>query len=99
MTRYLRSRDQQKLLGIDLSKSILLSAEALWQTRDMNNNQMKPEFTSPENDSDYIQQFKKLWGLADDIRVWDIGRMNQQNKDGVCQSIGLDIMGAAILNL
>ena len=99
LTRYIGSPDQQKLLGINLAKSIHLSAEAIWRTRDITNSQFKPEFTTPENDQLYITQFEELWGLADDIRVWDIKRMKEQNKHGVCQSIGLDIIGAAIKNI
>ena len=56
----------------------------------------KVEFTTEENDTKYIAYFRKLWGTADDIRVWDIEKMKVQNKYGVCQSIGLDILGAAI---
>ncbi len=60
------------------------------------NNQSQPEFTNSENDKLYIQQFKQLWGFADDIFKWQIDKMNEQQKFGVCQSIGLDALGAVI---
>jgi len=34
--------------------------------------------------------------LADDVYKWDIEKMKEQNKYGVCQSVGLDALGAAI---
>ena len=38
-------------------------------------------------------------GLADDILKWDITKMKEQNKWGVCQSVGLDALGASIKSL
>ncbi len=96
MMRYLGSNEEKALLGVDLSNNIMATVEAIWQTRDKANNQFQPEFTSLENDKLYIQQFRKLWGLADDVYKWDIKTMKQQNKHGVCQSVGLDALGAAI---
>lgn len=58
--------------------------------------QFQPEFTNTENDKLYIQQFKQQWGLADNIFKWQIETMNEQQKFGVCQSIGLDALGALI---
>ncbi|MFC1542906.1 hypothetical protein ACFL4K_00005, partial [Candidatus Neomarinimicrobiota bacterium] len=63
------------------------------------NTQFQPEFTSIVNDKLYIEQFRELWGLADDIYKWDIIKMKEQNKQSVCQSIGLDALGAAIKSL
>ncbi len=96
MMRYLGASEEKALLGVDLSDHIMATAEAIWQTRDVEKNQFQPEFTSPENDKLYISQFRKLWGLADNIRVWDIKKMKEQTKWGVCQSVGLDAIGAAI---
>ena len=96
MMRYIGSKEEKELLGVDLDDSILQTVQAIWQTRNTTNNQFQPEFTSNENDKLYIEQFRKLWGIADDIRVWDIKKMKEQNKYGVCQSIGLDGLGAAI---
>jgi hypothetical protein len=96
MMRYLGNNEEKALLGVDLSDNIMATVEAIWQTRDKTNNQFQPEFTSLENDKLYIQQFRKLWGLADDVYKWDIKTMKQQNKHGVCQSVGLDALGAAI---
>ena len=96
MMRYLGNNEEKALLGVDLSDNIMATIEAIWQTRDKANNQFQPEFTSLENDKLYIQQFRKLWGQADDVYKWDINTMKQQNKHGVCQSVGLDALGAAI---
>lgn len=96
MMRYIGASEEKALLGVDLSKNVMATADAIWQTRDTTNNQFQPEFTSIENDKLYIEQFKKLWGLADDTHKWDIKKMKEQNKQGVCQSIGLDALGAAI---
>ena len=96
MMRYFGARKENALLGVDLSDNILATVDAIWKKRDTTNNQFQPEFTSIENDKLYIEQFRKLWGLADDVRIWDIKKMKEQNKFGVCQSIGLDALGAAI---
>jgi hypothetical protein len=96
MMRYIGAEDEKKLLGVDLSENIKVTAEAIWQTRNKENNQFQPEFTNSENDKLYIEQFKKLWGQADDVLKWDIKKMKEQNKYGVCQSIGLDALGATI---
>ena len=99
MMRYLGSKEEKALIGVDLTENISATVDAIWQTRDTSNNQFQPEFTSPENDKLYIEQFRKLWDLADDVRVWDIKKMKEQNKQGVCQSVGLDALGAAIKQL
>ena len=96
MMRYLGDYEERELIGVDLSVNIVATAEAIWQTRDASNNQFQPEFTSEANDRIYIEQFRDLWGLADDVRTWDLGKMKIQNKHGVCQSVGMDMLGAAI---
>jgi hypothetical protein len=96
MMRYLGQQEIQELMDVDLAENILKTVDAIWETRDKNNNQFKPEFTTLENDKLYIMQFKKLWGLADYVYQWDIEMMKAENKHGVCQSIGMDMLGAAI---
>lgn len=96
MMRYIGADEEKALLGVDLSEHINSTVKAIWETRNTTNNQFQPEFTTPEHDKLYIEQFRKLWGLADDIREWDIKKMKEQNKLGVCQSVGLDALGAAI---
>ena len=99
MMRYLGANQEKALLGVDLNENIMVTVDAIWQTRNTVNNQFQPEFTSIENDKLYIDQFRKLWGLADNVHEWDIKKMKEQNKQGVCQSIGLDALGAAIKSL
>lgn len=96
MMRYIGAKEESNLLGIDFSNPIKATVAAIWETRNKKNNQFQPEFTTPENDQLYIKQFRNLWGQADDVYKWDIKRMKEQNKQGVCQSIGLDALGAAI---
>ena len=96
MMRYLGANEEKMLIGVDLSDNISATVDAIWQTRDTANNQFQPEFTSPENDKLYIEQYRSLWGMADDIRTWNLKKMKEQNRQGVCQSIGLDALGAAI---
>lgn len=99
MMRYFGAEQEKSLIGVDLSNNISATVDAIWSTRDTSNNQFQPEFTSPENDQLYITQFKELWGLADEVYQWDLKKMKEQNKFGVCQSIGLDALGAAIKQL
>ncbi len=96
LMRYIGSSEEKDLLGVDLSENILATTKAIWNTRDKSNNQFQPEFTTLKNDKLYIQQFRELWGLADEVYEWDIKKMKMQNKQGVCQSIGLDALGATI---
>ncbi len=81
---------------LNMQKCIEATADAIWQTRDTLNNQFQPEFTNSANDQIYLHQFKAQWGLADDVFKWQIENMNEQQKLGVCQSIGLDALGAVI---
>jgi hypothetical protein len=96
MMRYLGARDEKALLGVDLSEHFVATAEAIWQTRKRENNQFQAEFTTPEHDEIYIEQFRERWGMADDVMKWELTKMKEQNRNGVCQSIGLDALGAAI---
>ncbi len=96
LLRYVGTDEIKKLLGVNLTPAITKTVTALWNTRNKANNQFSPEFTSAENDSAYVKQFEKLWGLADDVHTWDLKKMKEQNRLGVCQAIGLDTIGAAI---
>lgn len=96
MVRYLGAEEERALLGVDLGNTIKTTADAIWKTRDASNNQFRPEFTTAENDLLYVAQFRKLWGLADNVHKWDLKKMKEQNKNGVCQAVGLDVLGAAI---
>ncbi len=96
LMRYIGSSEEKKLLGVDLTKNILFTTKAIWETRDKSNNQFQPKFTTLENDKLYIKQFRELWGLADEVYEWNLKKMKIKNKQGVCQSIGLDALGAAI---
>lgn len=97
MMRYLGSEEERTLIDVDVSENIRKTVKAIWETRDKTNNQFRAEFTSRENDALYVGQFRELWGLADDVHEWDIKSMKEKNKFGVCQSIGLDALGAALL--
>lgn len=95
MMRYLGKLNKQ-ITQIDFSKNTKAIAAAIWQTRDTAPNQFKPEFTKIENDTLYVNQFRKLTGVGDDVHQWQIDTTNEQQKFGVCQSIGLDAFGAVI---
>jgi len=98
MMRYLGKLDKQ-MSSIDFSKNAKATAAAIWKTRDTANNQFKPEFTTIENDKLYVKQYRKLTGIGDEVHQWQIQTMNEQQKFGVCQSIGLDAFGAVINGL
>jgi hypothetical protein len=99
MMRYLGSEFIKPRLGVNLDQAVLLSVEAIWATRNKENNQFQPEYTSEQNDQIYVEQFRQLWGLADNVHKWEIETMVEKNKDAVCQSVGMDMLGAAILTL
>ncbi|MGB5437067.1 MAG: hypothetical protein WBM98_14325, partial [Maribacter sp.] len=96
MMRYLGNDEERKLIDVDLTENIEKTVNAIWETRDKTNNQFQPEFTNVENDKLYVEQFRELWGLADEVYKWDIATMKEKNKNGVCQSVGLDVLGAAL---
>ena len=95
MMRYLGTLDKS-ITGVDFKNNVTATANAIWQTRDASNNQFQPEYTSIENDKLYVQQFRSQWGLADNILKWDIAKADLKQRIGVCQSIGLDALGAMI---
>jgi len=96
MMRYLGSEEEKSLLGVNLDQAVLNSVEAIWETRNEENNQFQPEYTTAQNDQIYMEQFRQLWGLADDVHTWDLSTMVEKNKNAVCQSVGMDMIGAAI---
>jgi len=96
MMRYLGNEEERALIDVDLTDNIKKTVNAIWVTRDISNNQFQPEFTSLENDSIYVEQFRALWGLADDVHKWDLERMIEQHRNGVCQAVGLDVLGAVL---
>lgn len=99
MMRYLGSQDIKPRLGVNLDQAVLRSVEAIWETRNKENNQFQPEYTSEKNDKIYVEQFRQLWGLADDVHAWDLSTMVEENKNAVCQAVGMDMLGAAIKTL
>lgn len=99
MIRYLGADEEKSLLGVNLNSGVLKSVKALWETRNPDNNQFQPEYTTAENDKLYVEQFRELWGLADDVQKWDLEPMPVEHKNGVCQALGLDMLGAAIKTL
>jgi hypothetical protein len=99
MMRYLGSEDIKPRLGVNLDQAVLSTVQAIWATRDKENNQFQPEYTTPGNDQIYVEQFRQLWGLADQVHTWDLTTMVEKNKNAVCQAVGMDLLGAAILTL
>ncbi|MCG8307653.1 MAG: hypothetical protein MI975_09700 [Cytophagales bacterium] len=99
MMRYLGSDQEKSLIGVNLDNAVRKTIKAIWETRNPGNNQFQPEYTTTENDKLYIEQFRKLWGLADDVQKWDLKPMPAEHKNGVCQAVGLDMLGAAINSL
>ncbi|WP_242202041.1 glycoside hydrolase family 76 protein [Aestuariivivens insulae] len=96
LLRYISADEERKMTGIDWNLPIQKTLEAVWNTRDISNNQFSAEFTTVDADKKYIEQFRELWGLADNVHTWDLDKMQEKNRLGVCQAIGLDILGAAI---
>jgi hypothetical protein len=99
MMRYLGSKEIKSRLGVNLDQAVLNSVEAIWTSRNTENNQFRPEYTSEQNDHVYVEQFRQLWGLADDVHTWDLSTMVEDNKNAVCQAVGMDMLGAAIKTL
>jgi hypothetical protein len=99
MMRYLGAEQEKSRIGVNLDDAVLKTVKAIWETRNPENNQFKPEYTTAENDKLYVEQFRSLWGLADDVHRWDLNTMIEKNKNAVCQSVGMDIIGAAIKTL
>jgi len=99
MMRYLGSEQEKSVLGVKLDNAVLKTVNAIWETRDPENNQFQPEYTTVENDKLYVEQFRNLWGLADEVHRWELSTMPEDHKNGVCQSVGLDMLGAAIKTL
>jgi hypothetical protein len=97
LMRYLGASEVNALLGVDFSENIKATAAAIWETRDRSNNQFQAEFTDAANDMLYIDHFRELWGIADDVLVWQTPY--EEEKLMVSQSIGLDALGAAIAGL
>jgi hypothetical protein len=93
--RYLGDPVIASLAGFDTA-SMYATAEAIWHARDTATDQFMPEFTDPASDRLYIARFRKLWGVADDVIAWDLQAMDEQQKNGVCQSIGLDAIGGVM---
>ncbi len=97
LIRYLGAAETQAALrDVDLRSTINATVNGLWSTRAVDTNQFKPEFTTAENDLDYIKQFQSLWGTSDQTTLWQIDSDDPLLEDGVCQAIGLDFLGAAI---
>ena len=98
MMRYLGQIGKQ-INNIDFSKNCKATADAIWKSRDTATNQFMAEFKKVDNDKLYVNQYRKLTGVGDDVYKWSIDAMNEQQKFGVCQSIGLDAFGAVINSL
>lgn len=99
MMRYLGSPEIKSVMGVNFDDAVRNTVKAMWETRNTETNQFQPEYTHAEHDSLYIEQFRQLWGLADNVQKWDLGGMPVDHKNGVCQAIGLDMIGAAIKTL
>lgn len=98
MMRYIGGVGKEQA-GDNFDSSIRATADAIWRTRDTVTNQFRPEFTVSADDKLYVAQYRNLTGLGDDVHKWQIDAMNEQQKFGVCQSIGLDALGAAMNGL
>jgi len=94
LMRYLGNKEVKELLEVDFHENFNATLRALWETRDKANNQLQSEFTSAENDAVYIKRFEEIWGVADDVRIWETPF--EKEKQMVSQSIGLDALGSAL---
>jgi hypothetical protein len=84
-----------KVTNVNFNRHIKATAAAIWNNRDTNN-QFSPEFTDIENDKLYVKKYRKLTGKGDEVFKWQIQAMEEKQKFGVCQSIGLDAFGALL---
>lgn len=82
------------LLGVDFTRYILATAKALISHQDPKTHQFPPSFTSQKEDEAYIKQFRKFWGVADDVTGWKLASIGRTY--GVCQAVGLDLLASAI---
>ncbi len=96
LMRYLGDPQVRARVPHEMKEVLHRTARAIWTTRDTRNDQFTAEYTSPENDRLYIQQFRDLWGKADEVYRWELKHMDEQQKLGVCQAIGLDAFGAVM---
>jgi len=96
LLRYLSDQTVQNVIGLNFAKNIKNTANTIWNCRDKSNNQLQPEYTTKEQDQIFNQQFKELWGITNDTHKWELTKMPLQNKNAVCQAMGLDILTATL---
>ncbi len=96
LMRYLGDPTLSSLLPVKMNGTLSRTADAIWLRRDPTTTQFPPEHTTQENDRRYIEQFRRLWGKGDEVYRWDLEKMKEKNRHGVCQAIGLDALGAVI---
>ncbi len=95
LVRYMDSSKIKALFEIDFNANISATVKALWSTRTQETNQFNPKFTTDESNlNKYNDQFNALWGSSNQVIDWDM--VDSQMKNGICQALGLDFLGAAL---
>lgn len=93
LLRYLSEPSVQRMLQQPLfSEGIAATAQAVWNSRNPQNNQFAAGWTDG-NDQEFNARFINMWGAGDVLVQWP-----ETMNDGVKQAAGLDVLTAAILS-
>lgn len=96
LARYLDVLKIRDLTGIDFSKSIGATLNALLSKKDEHAHQFSAQFTEEAHDLEYVNQFESLWGSSDKATQWNLIATDSKILDGLSQSVGLDFLGKVI---
>jgi len=96
LIRYMDLKKVEAFSGVDFKENILKTVNAIWLTRDVNSNQFQVEFTTDENNLNYVKQFDTLWGISDQSSRWLIGSEDLKLRNAIAQALGMDFLAGAL---